>query len=491
MRSSRPHVAVIGAGMSGLYMAKRLHEMDVPFTVYEKAGEIGGTWRQNNYPGLYVDVPVSDYQLPFAPRYDWSHAFAPGPEIQRYLVAVTDEHDLRKHIEFNTEFVSARWAGNAWELRTSVGRVVTADVVVAATGFLRKPTIPMILGMDTFYGEWFHSSEWPQGLDVSGKRVGVVGSGSSGIQIVSALAYMDVQVTQFVRTPQWIETIDNPAATEPTLERVRADPTHGPTALAELEEGINQDVRLRNPRWKLAGAGPMREAANQALREDLLAIKDPQLRKHLTPNFPPGCKRIPKSPWYFKAVQEPNVRIVPHGVARVEPRGAVTPDGELHELDVIVYATGFDAHAYVRPMDVAGIGGIQLDEVWASGPFAYRGVAVPDFPNFFLLHGPFSPVNNVPVPKSLDGQINYVSRVMELIEAKSAAVWPTVQATDAFRRWVSAEVPETVWAYSCDSWYKDHGDGEAIIWPWYDTEHEEMFADFAVDDLELSVRDDK
>jgi cation diffusion facilitator CzcD-associated flavoprotein CzcO len=483
MPSSGPHVAVIGAGMSGLYMAKRLKDKGVSFAIYEKAGEVGGTWRENDYPGLFVDVPVSLYQLAFSPKYDWSHAYAPGPEIQQYLVQTADDQDLRQHIQFHTEFVEASWEGSDWALRASDGRVFRADVVVSATGFLHRPTVPPIPGMETFTGPSFHSSKWPKGLDVAGKRVGIVGSGSSGIQLVSALAYMDCEVTQFVRTPQWIETVDNPQAPEELLDRVRRDPGVGPAVLAELEAGINQDPRLRNPRWKTE-QGPLREAAGQALREDLLAIADPELRRILTPDFPPGCKRVPKSSRYYQAVQEPNVHVVPGGVERVEPNGAVTSDGVLHELDVIVYATGFNAHAYMRPMQVTGVNGIQLDDVWTEGPFSYRGVAIPSFPNFFLLHGPFSPVNNVPVPKTLEDETGYVCRIVDLVESKGVAVWPTEEATGAFREWVGEALPNTVWADDCDNWYKGRG-GTPIIWPWYDTEHERMFADLSLEDLEL------
>jgi cation diffusion facilitator CzcD-associated flavoprotein CzcO len=477
------HVAVIGAGMSGLCVAKQLAERGFSFTVYEKADEVGGTWRENDYPGLYVDIPVSAYQLSFAPKYDWTRAYAPGPEIQRYLIGVADDYGLRQHIIFGVEFVRTTWTGAQWELLTADGRVLTADAVVSATGFLHVPTLPSVPGVESFAGPHFHSSGWPRGLDVTGKRVGVIGSGSSGIQIVSALAYRDCEVVQFVRTPQWIETVDNPELTEEMLERVTREPGNGPQVLTELEDGINQDPRLRNPQWKLS-PGPLREDAQQALREDLLVIRDPELRAKLTPDFPPGCKRIPKSPWYYEAVQEPGVTVVRAGVERIEPTGAVTGDGTLYEFDIIVFATGFAGHAYMRPMQVLGLGGASLDEVWADGPFSYRGVAVPGFPNFFLLHGPFSPVNNVPVPKTLDDEIGYICRVLEHVSAEGVAAAPTEAATERFRLTLDEAIPQTVWFSGCDNWYKGHG-RTPLIWPWFDTEHEAMFADLALADLEI------
>jgi cation diffusion facilitator CzcD-associated flavoprotein CzcO len=483
--SEQFEVAIIGAGMSGLYMAKRLTERGISFAVYEKAAEVGGTWRENDYPGLYCDIPVSQYELSFAPKFDWSHAYAPGPEIQKYLIKVSEDFDLRRHITFGIEFTEVAWTGTEWELHASDGRVVRADAVVSATGFLHRPTLPSLPGIETFTGPNFHSSAWPKDLDVTGKRVGVVGSGSSGIQIVSALAYQDCEVVQFVRTPQWIETVDNPSITPELIEQGRQNPSKDNKVLATMESGINQDIRLQDPHWKLE-PGPMREAAMQALREDIEVIKDPELRALLTPDFPPGCKRVPKSPWYYQAVQEPSVT-VRGGVDQIVPTGVITADGVQHDLDVIVFATGFNAHAYMRPMQVVGLNGVRLDDVWEDGPFAYRGVSVPAFPNFFMLHGPFSPVNNVPVPKTLEDETGYLCRLLEVVADKGVAVSPTEDATERFRERLDAAIPQTVWASGCDNWYKGHG-RTPLIWPWYDKEHENMFADLSLDDLEMVPR---
>ncbi len=487
MTSQQFEVAIIGAGMSGLYMAKRLDERGVAFTMYEKADEVGGTWRENNYPGLYVDIPVSLYQLSFAPKYDWSHAYAPGPEIQDYLVDVADEHLLRQHVVFGTELVETAWEGSWWSLRSKDGRIFHADAIVSATGFLHRAKMPAVPGVETFEGPHFHSSRWPADLDVAGKRVGIVGSGSSGIQLVSALAYKDCDVVQFVRTPQWIETVDNPEITADLLQRLSASPELGSEILAELERGIGQDPRLTDPYWKLV-PGPRRDAAQQALREDLHVISDPQLREALTPDFPPGCKRIPKSPWYYQAVQEPSVTIVRAGVERVVPTGAITTDGAVVDLDVLVFATGFDAHAYVRPMQVVGLNGTLLDDVWADGPYSYRGVSIPSFPNFFLLNGPFSPVNNVPVPKTLEDETGYITRLLDHAIASKCAVWPTEEATERFVGQMEDALPATVWSDGCDNWYKGQGK-VPIIWPWYIKEHESMFADLALGDLETQPRE--
>jgi cation diffusion facilitator CzcD-associated flavoprotein CzcO len=476
-------VVVIGAGMGGLAAAQKLIEQGFTPTILEKAHEVGGTWRDNRYPGLYVDIPVSLYQMLFAPKWDWTHAFAPGAEIQQYLVGIADNLDLRQHIVFGVEVTSMEWLDGHWVLTTNTAQTYTADAVVAATGFLHRKRMPELEGMERFAGRQFHSSEWPDDLDVRGKRVAIVGSGSSGIQMVCALSDMDCSVTQFVRSPQWIETIKNPQSgwLERTLGRLI--PGVGRRLTERLAEQIEQDPRLQDPTWKLE-PGPKREAAQQALRDDLGVIRDPELRAALTPDFPPGCKRVPKSPSYYQAVQQPNVRIIRGGVDKVVPEGIQALDGTIDPFDVIVWATGFDTHAYVRPMRVVGLGGITLDEMWGDNEvFSYRGVAIPQMPNFFVLCGPFSPVNNVSVPLTLEDEMGWICEVLAAAADKSCAFAPSGSATEEFVSWVAEAIPRTVWSYGCVNWYQS-GRGLPIIWPWYDKEQTEMFRDLRLDRLD-------
>jgi cation diffusion facilitator CzcD-associated flavoprotein CzcO len=477
-------VAIVGAGVTGLYMANHLRKTGRRFVVFEKAHEVGGTWLYNRYPGLFVDVPTSKYQLSFAPKFDWSHVFAPGPEIQEYLVAVSNDYGLRPHIRLGTEVLEAEWLGDAWRLTTDVGLEVTAAAVVFATGILHQPKLPGIDGMDSFAGPWFHSSQWPDDLDVDGKRVGIVGTGSSGIQLVAELAYHDCEVTQFVRTPQWVEIIDNPATPEELVVEVRKDPVSAPPRVEEFEKTMNQDPRLTNLAWKIE-PGPLRDEASKVFYENLNTIEDPVLRAALTPGYPPGCKRIPKSKRYYEAVQRPNVHVVAGGIARVEPGGVVSPDGALHELDVLVYATGFDAHAYMRPIRVVGDKGKLLDSAWSEGPYSFRGITVPDFPNMLVLHGPFSPVNVVPPPIVLDDQIAYLDRLIQLICDDGVAISPTFAATEQFSGAVSDAIPQTVWAAGCDNWYRG-GPGTPLIWPWLAADHTALFTNFSLDDFQVT-----
>jgi cation diffusion facilitator CzcD-associated flavoprotein CzcO len=343
--------------------------------------------------------------------------------------------------------------------------------------------MPRVEGMQTFAGRSFHSSEWPSDLDITGKRIAVVGSGSSGIQMVCALAEMQCDVAQYVRTPQWIETIKNPKAGALTRLIGRLSPQLGRRLTERLTARIEQDPRLLDPRWKLE-PGPERDAAQQALREDLDVIRDPELRAALTPDYSPGCKRIPKSPWYYEAVQRPNVRVIRRGVDKICPEGIVAPDGTVEPFDVIVYATGFDTHAYCRPMTVTGLDGVSLDEIWGKDDvFSYRGVALPELPNFFMLNGPFSPVNNVFVPRTLDDETSWICKVLAAAAEDSCAFAPSEAATEEFVNWVAEAIPRTVWATGCENWYQ--GSGKIpVIWPWYDEEQTQMFLDVGLERLD-------
>jgi cation diffusion facilitator CzcD-associated flavoprotein CzcO len=469
-------VAIVGFGMSGIFMARECLERGMSFVILEKTGDLGGTWRDNRYPGLFVDIPASAYQYDFAPKPDWTHAFAPGSEIQDYLGEVADLLDLRSRTELGWCVESAAWKDGAWSILATDGRVCTARAVVFATGFLHRPTMPTIAGMADFRGDAFHSSAWPDGLDLEGKRVGVIGSGSSGVQITTALAAMGIDVVQFIRTPQWIEIVNNPKATAEQLDRARSDADYAVRLRAELEAGIGTDERLKNPDWKLK-PGSMRDMAQRALMEDLEHIDDLSIRAALTPDFPPGCKRIPKSVDYFRAVQQTNVGLYRGSLDRITEGAVVTADGKENPVDVVVYATGFDTHAYMRPITVRGLDGRLLDDVWGSDPFSYRGISVPGFPNMFLLHGPYSPVNNVPVPWTLEHETGYIMKALEVAFTDAVGVSPTQDATDHFLSLIRDRIAGTVWSTGCDSWYRADPDGVPIVWPWFEREHAFLLSD--------------
>ncbi|MGH7032506.1 MAG: flavin-containing monooxygenase [Stellaceae bacterium] len=484
MSDHQLRVAIVGAGMSGLYMAEMLQRRaDVAFAVYEKAGEIGGTWRDNTYPGLFVDVLSRQYEFLFQPNYDWSRKYAPQAEIFAYMKKVARERGWYRHIRFNTEIAAARFdaAAGTWQLTTTAGETDTVDFFIVATGFLAKPLYPLIEGRESFAGKAFHSARWDHSVPYDGKlRWGVIGAGCSGIQITEALAWKDVQVTQFVRRPQWIHIRENPHATWWERMRLRLPGQY------EKKQRELWDFIIEGDAWRLK-PGPQREAMEREFRSYLDVIRDPELKKKLTPSYQLGCTRIPKSDQnYYVAVQRPNVTIETRKIARIVPEGVVLEGGARLPLDVLVYATGFETHAYMRPMQVTGLGGVSIDEVWKDGVFSYGGVGVPGFPNLFLLYGPFAPLNNVPVPIGLEHEIGYILRLMDEAKRRGAAVVPSAAATERFRARMRAAFPGTVWV-GCKNWYSDR-DGTPILWPLPQDQHADFFAAARLEDLDfLSV----
>jgi cation diffusion facilitator CzcD-associated flavoprotein CzcO len=477
-------VAVVGAGMSGLYMAEMLQRRaDVAFTVYERASEVGGTWRDNTYPGLFVDVLSRQYEFLFQPNYDWSRKYAPQEEIFAYMKRVARQRGWYRHIRFNTEIVAAQFdaASSKWHLKTATGETDTVDFFIVATGFLAKPVYPDIEARESFAGKAFHSARWDHAVPYDDKlRWGVIGSGCSGIQITEALAWKNVNVTQFIRRPQWIHIRENPHATWWERMKLRL-PGQYQKKQRELWNFI-----IEADTWRLR-PGPQREAMEREFRSYLDVIRDPALKRKLMPTYHLGCTRIPKSDQnYYEAVQRPNVAIETRKIARIVPQGVELIDGTVISLDVLVYATGFDTHTYMRPMQVLGLNGISIDEVWKDNVFSYGGVGVPGFPNMFLLYGPFAPLNNVPVPIGLEHEIGYILRLMDEARRRGAAVAPTAEATERFRARIRAALPGTVWV-GCKNWYSDQ-EGTPILWPLPQDQHAEFFAEPRLDDLDFVSR---
>jgi cation diffusion facilitator CzcD-associated flavoprotein CzcO len=471
-------VVVAGAGIAGLFMAEKLKRASIDFTVFEKADEVGGTWRDNTYPGLFVDVLSRQYEFPFQPNYDWSRKYAPGTEIQAYIKKVVSDRGLRRFIRFNEEIVEARFADDRWQLKTAKGEAVVANVFIAATGFLHKPLYPDIPGRDSFAGPAFHSVSWDHSIPYQGKRWGVIGGGASGIQITEALAWERCDVTQFIRRAQWVHIRENPHST--LLERLLL---RLPLAY-RLRQRQLWKLIIQADHWRLK-PGPQREAMEREYRNYLNAIRDPELRRKLTPDYHLGCTRIPKSDRnYYEAVQQPNVCLEFGRIARIVPNGVEMADGTLRELDVLVYATGFDAHGYMRPMKVTGLNGVTIEEVWKSKIYSYGGIALPHFPNLFMLYGPFSPVNNVPVPLGLDHEIGYIMRLIDIARRRQVTVAPSVAATERFLARLGGAFPDTVWV-GCRNWYADQ-QGTPILWPLPQDAHQALFARVDMEDLQLT-----
>jgi len=458
-----PRVAIIGAGMTGILAGIRLLQAgNRNFTIFEKADRLGGTWRENTYPGLTCDVPSHLYRYSFEPNPDWSQFQAPGAEILDYFKRVAEKFGVTQYIRYSAEVTKLRYRSPQWLLETKSGIEERFDVVLAATGFLHHPKYPDIEGRDTFAGECFHTARWNHGVSLEGKRVGIVGTGSTAVQVLAGVVDRAAHVDIFQRTAQWVWPVPNPPYSEEEKAAFRSDPT-----LLEKSYWKYHHYFTSTFGEAVIGNKAQLDAIESSCHEYLQSVRDPVLRGKLTPDYKVGCKRLVMSHRFYDDIQKPNVALVTESIARIEPRGVRTVDGRLHELDVIALATGFEAHAYTAPIDVRGVDAVALDSVWNQSLEAYRSMAVPGFPNLFVLGGgPHSPIGNFSVIVISEAQIDYVLKLLgHLAETGKRTIEPTREATRRFVEDVRAAMPSTVWASGCSSWYLDK-QGNPIVWPW-------------------------
>lgn len=456
-----PRVAIIGAGMSGLLAGIELRRAGVDtFTIFEKEHDLGGTWRDNRYPGLTCDVPSLLYTYSFELSPEWSRRYPSGAEIHAYFRRVAAKHELVRHVRFGAEVASATWDGRRWRVATAGGAAEPFDFVIAACGALHRPRMPEIEGLASFAGPAFHTARWPDGLDLAGRRVGIIGTGSTAAQVIPEVAKAASRLSVFQRTAQWMFPMSNPEVGA----RARAHLARHPRLL-----------RLRHELWRVGfelgahaqlGNRPLLAWIDWQCRRNLAQVRDPALRRALTPSYRAGCKRLVISEGFYPAIQRSNVRLVTDPIRRVVAAGVESESGEVHALDALILATGFEAHAYVRPARVTGEGGATVDELWRDGVFAYRTVALPGFPNFFFLIGPHSPIGNYSVISVAEVQMRYVMQWVERWRrGEHASAAPSAHATRAFNERLATAFGGTVWVSGCESWYLDR-DGKPVLWPW-------------------------
>lgn len=477
------HFAVIGAGVAGILAAIQLREKGYRnVTIWEKAERPGGTWRENTYPGICCDVPSHMYRFSFEANPEWSHRYSAGPEIQQYLENVVDKYDLESITHYGEEIAELRFAEGRWHLRTHSGRRAVADVVIAATGVLHQPNYPEIEGLDSFAGPCFHSARWDNSVPHAGKRVGVIGNGSSGVQIVGAITPDVERMLLFQRTAQWIMPGSNPAYSEEEKEGFRSNPAIMDEMHREIgrtfEEGFGEAVVDPNsPRLQTIGALCLEHLEND--------IHDPILREKLRPDYQAACKRLVISPNFYAALQRPNAELVTETIERIEPGGVRTVDGTLHELDMLALATGFRVDRFLRPIRVFGRDGADLDEAWKERPVAYLSISMPEFPNLFLLNGPNGPVGNFSLIEVAEMQFRYILQLIARLDDGSAReIEASHAATEKFEVDRAEQAKSTIWMTGCRSWYLDDR-GIPAVWPWRFSRFRECmeapdFADFDI-----------
>ena len=468
--------------MSGICMGIKLKQAGIEsFTIYEKAARVGGTWRENTYPGLECDVPSRYYSYSFEPNPDWTKYYSPGGEIQRYFEGVADRYGMHSYIRFGKEVERADFTDGRWRIRMRDGEETEADFLISACGVLHHPRYPRIPGLESFAGDMFHSARWDHSVPLEGRRIGLVGTGSTGVQITCGLSQTACRLTIFQRTAQWVFPGRNPEYSALTRRVMRRFP-----ALNRLSYRVWQKYFEHLLGRAVVQPGWQRRLVDALCRLNLRTVRDPLLRAKLTPDYDPMCKRLVVSANFYKAVQQPNVDVVVRAIDHVEPEGIVTSDGKLHPLDVLVLATGFDAHAYLRPMALTGPGGVTLDDAWRDGPRAYRTVAIPGFPNFFMLMGPHSPIGNQSLVIVAETQADYVMQLIRMfMDGRLDSVAPSADATERFNAEMRAAMPNTIWTKGCNSWYLGK-DGLPELWPFTPERHREMLRAPVLDELEVA-----
>ncbi|WP_046243781.1 flavin-containing monooxygenase [Hymenobacter terrenus] len=453
--SNTVNVAIIGAGFAGLTAAIRLQQRgNTSFMIFERAAEVGGTWRDNIYPGCGCDIPSPLYSMSFAPNPDWSRMYSGQPEILAYIKQTVTQFNLRSHIRFNTEIVRTEFseAEGVWRLTDRVGREVTARVVIVAIGPLNRPVRPSLPGLADFQGTTFHSSEWDPNYDFMGKRVAVIGTGASAIQFIPQIAPHTQQLHVFQRTAPWVLPRPDRAFSPreqrwfrrlPLLQRLQRELIYWRSELGGLLFMGNE--------WL---GRITREAA---VAHIAAAIQDPELRRKVTPNYRVGCKRILISNDYYPALARPNVELVTDGIDHVTSTGIVTHDGTERPVDAIIFGTGFVVSEFMVDLHIRGRGGRSLFGEWhESSAEAYQGTTVSGYPNLLVLVGPNTGLAHNSIIHIMESQVNYVLDYLRVLEKAGPGAYLDVKpkAQRAYNEMVQQKLSTTVWASGCKSWYQ-------------------------------------
>ncbi|HTK67448.1 MAG TPA: NAD(P)/FAD-dependent oxidoreductase [Pseudonocardia sp.] len=456
-------IVIVGAGFGGIAAAIELRNNGFDdITILEAADDFGGTWHHNTYPGAACDVPSHAYSFSYAQRRDWPKLCPEQPEILDYLHTVAREFGVADLIVTGAKVASCRWTEPGWRVETADGRSFDGDALILATGQLHQPAYPPIPGIEDFAGHSFHSAQWDHDYDLTGKRVAVIGTGASAVQFVPAIAPKVAKLVVFQRSgnwflprknrpyPGWLRTLN---AKVPGFQRARRA-----LMFANLE---TLTIMIRHPKL----LGPLGRLRSTLFMRSQL--KDPELRRKVWPDYTFGCKRVLFSSYFLPALGRPNVELVTSAVTAIEKNGPVSADGQVHEVDCIIYGTGFKTNDFMFPMEITGAGGRSLKQAWERGAHAHLGMTVPGFPSMFVLYGPNTNTSGGSIIFYLERQARYLRQALALVRSSGAAaidVRPEVEA--ASDKAVQARFAGTAWT-GCDSWYRN-GEGRIIAnWPGY------------------------
>jgi len=487
---SKGHVVIIGGGLGGLLAAIKLKEAGYDFTLLEKNDAVGGTWHENKYPGCSCDVPVALYQYSFAPSLVWNKSYPVADEVEAYANELVEAYQLAPSIRLGTPATQAIWDGDAklWQVTTLQGEVIEANAIVSALGQLNTPKWPEIDGLDSFEGPVMHTARWDRSQDWAGKRVGVIGTGASAVQLVPPMAQTAEHLTVFQRSPNYIVPRPDEAITPEDKALIMADPESAAQVGAlqrQLVFNTAEKLSWKAFEWTPEGRAAFARRARDHMEK---TITDPQMRKDLTPDFPIGCRRILICDDYYEALVRENVSLETSHIARILPDGAELKDGRHIKLDFLALATGFDTNDWRRSVDIQGADGKWLHEAWRDMPKAYLGVTVADFPNYFMLYGPNTNLGHNSITSMMEAQMGYIMRVLDVLDKEGAkALSPSQSAQEAFNAQLQADLDRTVWGDpACGaSWYKTEDGIITQNWSGTVTQYQAALAEVKRDDYEI------
>jgi cation diffusion facilitator CzcD-associated flavoprotein CzcO len=449
-----PRIAIIGAGFAGLCLGIQLKKLGLEsFTLFEKSQRLGGTWRDNRYPGSACDLPSMAYCFSFEQKTDWSRKWSPQAEILEYMDHCAEKYGLLPHIRFGTEVAGARFDADSgvWRIVTGAGDEIEAEILVSGVGQLHRPYRPAVPGLDRFEGECFHSAEWNHDYDLHGKRVAVIGNAASAIQFIPEIAKQVEQLYVFQRSANWMLPRGDRAFTDAEKRRFSEWPL-----VAKLYRWfIWGRQELMFPMF-IGSERAAKKAMQMALKSMRSVIADPKLQDALVPDYPIGGKRILISDDYYPALERPNVQVVLEGIERFDAKSVITRDGAAFEVDAAILATGFRTNEFLAPMQIEGLDGLSLGMLWADGARAYFGLTVAGFPNFFMMYGPNTNLGHNSIIFMIECQTNYIIRSIQILQREGLKYLNLrPRAMQAFNRKLDAELERTAWARTGKSWYKN------------------------------------
>ncbi|MGQ4600309.1 NAD(P)-binding domain-containing protein [Nocardia sp. R6R-6] len=461
--NDRPSILIIGAGFGGIGMAIELRRCGFDdITIVERAADLGGVWRANTYPGAACDVPSPLYSYSFEPKPDWPQRYSGQTAIHDYLRGVAERRGVLEAIHFDTTVTDAEFdeAAGQWTVRAADGRTRTVDVLISAVGQLSRPAVPAIPGTDTFAGPSFHSAEWDHAVDLTGKRVACIGTGASAIQFIPEIQPRVAHLTVFQRTPAWVVPKFDTNYT-PVQHNLFA---RVPGALLVERFGwwsITEFLSLGLVEVPAITRFAARVAGQHLARQ----VDDPFLRNKLTPDYPIGCKRVLFSNDYYPALTRSNVQVETRSITEIVPAGLRTADGTVHEVDVIIYGTGFKGTEFLWPMRIRGRAGRELADAWADGAHAYYGITVPAFPNLFLVYGPNTNLGTGSIIYMIESQTRYIREAVQLLaEHPGQCLDVRADLEQHYNTTLQQRLARTPWNF-CASWYRNSAGRITNNWP--------------------------